>query len=207
MNKQAANLKTQQGAALAIGLILLLIITLMGYTGMKGTMLQEKMAAGLHNRTLANSGANSAIREGETFLYGLVEDTNGVNVYGTPTGVYNNLYSYLLDPDDPTSIENPRLTGFFQQNWNSTDGTDHAEDFTSFAGNASLNATPQYIIHEVVFGTDEDNSRDTEEPVIEASQNKQRSFMITGKSQSGDGKSISLMQSMFTVVTGSDATN
>ena len=63
--------KHQQGAALAIGLILLLIITLSGYVSMKGTILQEKMAIGLHNRALSNNGANSALRGGESFLYNL----------------------------------------------------------------------------------------------------------------------------------------
>ncbi|MDJ1140710.1 PilX N-terminal domain-containing pilus assembly protein [Marinicella sp. X102] len=197
----------QQGAALAIGLILLVIITLMGYAGMKGTILQEKMAAGLHNRNLANSGANSAIRQGEFFLYNLVEVTNGVNVRGTPTGEFNDLYTLLLDPDDPNSAKNPVLEDFFRRNWNSTDGTEHEYDFTGLTGNAGLKQRPQYLIHEVVYGNETNDSGDAEAPAKAGSQNKQRSFMVTGKSQSGDGNTISLAQSMFTVVTGSDATN
>ncbi len=207
MKRQPHSINTQHGAALAVGLILLLIITLMGYTGMKGTMLQEKMAAGLHNRSLANSGANSAIRQGESFLYNLVEVTNGINVRGTPNGVFNNLYSLLSDPDDPTSQQNPVLTEFFERNWNSASGTEHDEDFTNLSGNAALNAIPQYLIHEIVYGDAPNNSSDGEAAAQVGSQNKQRSFMVTGKSQSGDGNSIALMQSMFTVVTGSDATN
>ncbi len=207
MKSQSLNLNKQHGAALAIGLILLLIITLMGYTGMKGTILQEKMAAGLHNRTLANSGANSAIRQGETFLYNLVEVTNGISVRGTPTGVFNSLYSLLADLDDPTSAENIIITDFYQRNWDSLSGTEHNYNFLTLAGNAGLNAAPQYLIHEVAYGNPANNSGDGEEPAQAGSQNKQRSFMVTGKSQSGDGNSIALMQSMFTVVTGSDATN
>ncbi len=208
MKTRYIHMKNQQGAALAVGLILLVIITLMGYTGMKGTILQEKMAAGLHNRTLANSGANSAIRQGENFLYNLVEITNGVDVRGTPGGVFNNLYSLLSDIDDPTSPKNPVLTDFFQRNWNSSNGTEHNYDFTSASGNAGLNAQPQYIIHEVVYGgVGSGRSTDGEEAAKKGSESTQRSFMVTGKSQSGDGNSIALMQSMFTVVTASDATN
>lgn len=207
MRRNLTSLPKQQGAALAIGLILLVIITLMGYTGMKGTILQEKMAAGLHNRTLANSGANSAVRQGESFLYNLVDQTNGINVKGTPNGVFNNLYSLLTDIEDPTSPMNPVLVNFLKRNWDSSDGTEHDYDFTAVGGNGGLNAIPQYLIHEVAYGTATRDSGDADEPAREGVNCKQRSFMVTGKSQSGDGNSISLLQSMFTVVTGCDATN
>ena len=148
------SMKKQNGAALAIGLILLVIITLMGYTSMKGTMLQEKMAAGLHNRTLANSGANSALREGEDFLYHLVEETNGVDVVGTAEGSFNKIYSYLLDSDDSTSAINPKVTEFMQQNWTSGSGTEHGFDFTVVHDNAKLKTKPQYLIYELVNAND-----------------------------------------------------
>jgi len=79
------NTQKQTGAALVVGLILLLIITLMGYSTMKGTMLQEKMAAGIHNRILAYGGANSALRDGEGFLYNLIDSTNGCLLYTSPS--------------------------------------------------------------------------------------------------------------------------
>lgn len=207
MIKNQSNMKRQQGAALAIGLIMLVIITLMGYTGMKGTILQEKMAAGLHNRSLANSGANSGIRQGEYFLYTLVDQTNGIDVRGTPAGEFNNLYSLLLDPNDPTSEKNPVLVEYLKRNWNSTAGTEHNYAFTSVSGNGALKELPQYLIHEVTYGNTTSNSGDAENPATSGSDCKQRSFMVTGKSQSGDGNSISLLQSMYTVVTGCDATN
>ncbi len=208
MNKYSSYPHKQQGAALAVGLILLLIITLMGYTSMKGTMLQEKMAAGLHNRSLAYSGANSALRQGESFLYNLVEVTNGVNVKGTPNGSLNDLFTLLADPDDPTSIQNPVLTEFFERNWVSTRGTEHLHDFLSIGGNGALAAQPQYLIHEVLFGESSNDTTSTDDPASGGGDgNKQRSFVVTGKSQSGDGRSIAMVQSLYTVVTGSDATN
>lgn len=207
MRRNLTSLPKQQGAALAIGLILLVIITLMGYTGMKGTILQEKMAAGLHNRTLANTGANSAIRQGESFLYNLVDQTNGINVRGTPNGAFNQIYSLSGDLDDPSSPMNPVLVNFFKRNWDSTDGTEHDYDFTAVGGNGGLNARPQYLIHEVLIGPERRDSIDAEETATLGSSCSQRSFMVTGKSQSGDGNSISLLQSMFTVVSGCDATN
>jgi type IV pilus assembly protein PilX len=59
----------QQGIALAVGMILLLIISIIGVTSMKSAILQEKMAAGLKNRELADAAALSLMVEAEKFVY------------------------------------------------------------------------------------------------------------------------------------------
>ncbi|KAA3642558.1 MAG: hypothetical protein DWP95_05345 [Proteobacteria bacterium] len=207
-NQSIQTLRHQQGAALAVGLILLLIITLMGYAGMKGTMLQEKMAAGLHNRSLAQSGANSAVRAGEEFLYNLVEQTNGVDVRGTPNGAFHNLYSQLQDPENPASGFNTIVTDFKQRNWTSGKGTVHSHDFTSASYDSSkLNRQPFYIVEEIAatstgaVNSQEFGTRGGSDI------NEQKAFLITGKSDSGDGKTIVLNQSMYTVVVSSSPTN
>ena len=198
----------QQGAALAVGLILLVIITLMGYTGMKGTMLQEKMAAGIHNRSLANSGSNSALREGETFLYNLVRDTNGIGVEGTSDGSFRSLYSYLADEDDPTSGINPVVDDFLKQNWVNSSGTAHGYDFTAVPYNGSLIRSPEYLIYELPWSS---SGRGTQQfgggGSSGSSGTNQQSFVVVGKSQSGDGLSYSIVQSLYTVVTSSPPTN
>ena len=197
--------KHQQGAALAVGLILLLVITLMGYVSMKGTMLQEKMAAGLHNRSLAMAGANSAVRDGESFLFNLIDSTNSVNVGGTPNGDFFGIYSQLSDPSDHTSAVNPNVELFKQRNWNSANGTVHGNDFTTSTYNGALSQQPQYLIEEVIFG---ERSKDTNaiRPGAGGS-SKPRVFLVTGKSPSGDGRTIALVQSMFTAVISSSSSN
>lgn len=204
-----SGMRKQQGAALAVGLILLLIITLMGYTGMKSTMLQEKMAAGIHNRSLANAGSNSALRAGESKLYNLVKETNGVNVTGTPDGAFRDLFSYLADEDDPTSGVNPVVDDFLKQNWVNSRGTGHDYDFTAVGYNGALVRSPEFLIYELPWssagpGTQEFASGST--PGDNAG-NKQQSFVVVGKSQSGDGLSYSLVKSLYTVVTSSSPTN
>ena len=209
MRNIGKSMNHQEGAALAIGLILLLIITLMGYTGMKGTILQEKMAAGLHNRSLANSGSNSALRAGESFLYDLIEITNGVNVRGTPDGRFNNLYSaYDTIEEGQPVVENPVLTSFLEKNWSTAYGTEHSYDFINTPSyNGKLKTLPKYLIHEVVFGGETGVSAAFDESGFGADGSVQRSFIVTGKSQSGDGKSLAMMQSLYTVVAGSGGTN
>jgi type IV pilus assembly protein PilX len=226
-NLKLQSVQRQQGAALAIGLILLVIITLMGYTGMKSTMLQEKMAAGLHNRSLANTGAHSALREGEKFLYNLVDNTNGVQATGTPTGALFNIYSMYERVGDPTSGENAIVQDFKQNSWTSTAGTETVEDYTSISAlGASLSVQPQYVIQHIrstadipgVFGGSS-NGGITHEfgssgsggggsgSGTGGSGNVQDTYLITAKSRSGDGNSFAISQTVYTVVSSSSPTN
>ena len=55
----------QNGAVLFISLIFLLIMTIIGITAMKTTVLEEKMASNTKNRNLALQAAEAALRAGE----------------------------------------------------------------------------------------------------------------------------------------------
>lgn len=202
------SMKRQNGAALAVGLILLLIITLMGYAGMKGTILQEKMAAGLHNRSLAHAGANSAVRAGETYLYDLVSNTNGVNVSGTPEGSLFNIYSNFEERGNQSSGINTRVEAFKKRNWTSSIGVSHSHDFSSASFNGSVQKRPEYIIEEmIVEGRGGKNSQEFGSGGSSGDSSKQKAFLVTGKGESGDGNTITLLQSMYTVMVDSSATN
>jgi type IV pilus assembly protein PilX len=54
--------------ALVVGLIFLLITTLMAITAMSGVVMQERMAGNLRNASIAQAGADSAVRAGENWL-------------------------------------------------------------------------------------------------------------------------------------------
>lgn len=62
----------QQGVALAIGLIFLLITTLIALSAMSGVVMQERMAGNLRNVSIARGAAESALRAGEIFLAGVI---------------------------------------------------------------------------------------------------------------------------------------
>lgn len=199
--------KHQQGAALAIGLILLLIITLSGYVSMKGTILQEKMAIGLHNRALSNNGANTALRGGESFLYNLVKQTNGVNIEGTPDGSLFGIYTRYNDTSNPASGMNANYTTFIQDG---SGGKEFSADIDLTATgslNANLAEQPKYMIQELL--TSESNGASTQfggtGGVGGGSSNQQKTYLVTGWSTSGDGKSSSLVQSLYTAVVSSSS--
>ena len=81
------NLKQRQnGAVLAVGLIILLVMTLIGVSTIGTTVMQEHMNGNVRDRQLAFHAAESALREGEAFIETVVSTAafNGTNgLYGT----------------------------------------------------------------------------------------------------------------------------
>lgn len=63
------NAAYQSGAVLIISLIMLLLLTLIGTTGMQSTSLEEKMAGNMRDRHLAFQAAESALKAAEAILF------------------------------------------------------------------------------------------------------------------------------------------
>ena len=75
--KMQINKIKQQGVALAIGMILLLTVSIIGVTSMKSAMLQDRMAAGLKNKELSDAAALSMLSAAEHWLYAYFMIGNG----------------------------------------------------------------------------------------------------------------------------------
>jgi len=76
---QLAGLQKERGAVLAISLIFLLVMTLIGLTGMKTSVLEEKMAGNSRNQGLAFQAAEVGLHGAERYLNSIVtaSDFNG----------------------------------------------------------------------------------------------------------------------------------
>lgn len=59
---------TQSGAVLVVALVMLLILTLIGVSGMSSVTLEEKMVSNMQNANKSFQGAEAALNECETFL-------------------------------------------------------------------------------------------------------------------------------------------
>lgn len=59
---------SQRGVALVIALILLIVVTLVGLAGIRGTTMQEKMAGNFYDRELAFQSAEAGLREAESLI-------------------------------------------------------------------------------------------------------------------------------------------
>ena len=76
----------QSGAVLVISLIMLLLLTLIGTSGMQATSLEEKMAGNLRDKNLAFQAAESALKAGEASLNPLPAFTDaGTNGFYSQT--------------------------------------------------------------------------------------------------------------------------
>ena len=68
MNKPIRPKKEQAGVVLVICLMMLLLLTLMGVSGMGSTALEEKMANNMRDRNVAFQAAEATLRHAELFV-------------------------------------------------------------------------------------------------------------------------------------------
>lgn len=102
MTQYARELTRQQGSALIIALVFLLVMTLIGTTAMQGTSQQEGMAGNVRNRNLAFQAAEAALRDAENALDGgvtgiaLVPNRDWVNFDWTTATAYASALDQLV---------------------------------------------------------------------------------------------------------------
>ena len=59
---------SEKGAVLLVALIVLLLMTIIGISSMRGTSLQERMAGNMRDQNLAFQSAETAMRQAEAFV-------------------------------------------------------------------------------------------------------------------------------------------
>lgn len=112
----------QQGVALVVVLVVLLLATLIGLAAMRGTLMQERMTANLYDRSIAFQSAERALREAEAAVK------------------LNGSIGYECDPqkvDTPCPLPDPNTGTVTGENW--------ANASAPPAGSLSA-GTPQYLI-------------------------------------------------------------
>ena len=67
-NRPLAAVRKQSGVVLVVSIILLLVLTLIGLSSMRGTTLEERMAGNWRDANYALQSAEAALRGAETFL-------------------------------------------------------------------------------------------------------------------------------------------
>ena len=132
MLRMPKSVHRQTGAVLATSLIMLLVITLVAVSSMRGTALEEKMAGAARDRNLAFQTTESAIREAELAIEGVVSLGN----YNGTGGLYG--------------LSDPEPAFYSATTW--TDGTQHVVTTASYG---AYEAPRYYIKHfTTVVGTE-----------------------------------------------------
>lgn len=78
----------EKGAVLVVGLIMVLLISIIGVSAIRGSNLQESMAGNMRERNLAFQAAESALRIGE----GIVSDQVSRPLITNTQGLYGDTY-------------------------------------------------------------------------------------------------------------------
>lgn len=78
----------ERGAVLVVGLVMVLLISIIGISAIRGSNLQEAMAGNMRERNLAFQASESALRIGEESI----SDTKTRPVINNSAGLYNDTY-------------------------------------------------------------------------------------------------------------------
>jgi type IV pilus assembly protein PilX len=146
----------QKGAVLIVSLVMLIIMTLLGISGMNNTVMQERMAGNQRNSTLAFQAAEAALRAAEIAI-----DTTWGSDFpdGDTTGSTANdnhgvflLNSSALDPDLTNDTEwwAERTGAANNTFWNNRGTNAYAANTLEFQ-NGEFLGMPQYIIEKIGY--------------------------------------------------------
>jgi type IV pilus assembly protein PilX len=160
----------QRGAVLVISLIMLLVMTLIGITGMQSSSMEEKMVSNVRDIDLSFQAAEAALREAEASLQAVVLDEfDGSNV-----GLYQ-----------PAAAGDPPL-------WEQS-STWSAGGYVPYSKTLSyLSEQPKYIIEELSPIPDPKGSVAADEPLPDT-----RVYRVTARGLGGGDKAITILQAAF----------
>ena len=159
----------QSGAALFVALIMLLLMTIIGVTSMKSTVLEEKMAGNMINRGFAFQAAESALKDGENIL----KSTTILPVFPKPdAGLYL-----------PSTTNTPR--------WERVDWSKDAETKAYSGTLTNIAAKPRYIIEELPATPESGGSLEV------GVAGEVRFYRVTSRGVGGTDKAIVMLQSTY----------
>jgi len=135
MKKRIRPFNKQKGVVLVVSLIMLLLLTLIGITGVQVTSMEEKMAGNVRDQNIAFQAAESTLKEAETFI--LTQLSTGDATYNVGGGL---LSSTQAEPDF-----------FLAATWTGTNSVVTSDGFRDyFVNNSGITiANPRYIIRRI----------------------------------------------------------
>lgn len=142
--------RAQRGAVLVIALIFLLLLTILAISASGRSLLQERMAGGLHNAQQAAMGAQTALRGAEWKLW--TSTSNVTSHLNCGNGIFTDCY--VNDPAKPiAAVEDFRTKpGWITAGSTEYKGAGGSTDYTSIATGTEvgdLANNPHYIIEDL----------------------------------------------------------
>lgn len=133
----------QSGVVLAVSLIMLLVVTLLGVSSMRGTILEEKMAGNARDRNLAFQSTESAVREAENSIEAVVSLGNfdgSAGLFGltdpepdySASTTWSDATKHVLAAANYNSYHAPK---FFIKHFTTVSGTEGALNMSGYGDN------------------------------------------------------------------------
>jgi len=163
----------QQGIALVVALILLVVMTLVGLSGLRTVTLEERMTSHTFDRSISFQAAEAALKEAEAFI----QLNQALPALQPALGVACNVANGVCGAPNPATLER----------W--FEGTTPWFSATALT-NGGISITPQYIIEYL------GNGFSCSPGVVGSATNCSR-YRITARSNAGADRSVVLLQSIY----------
>lgn len=185
--------RLQRGATLIVALILLLLMSLLAASSLRGTLLQERMSSNTYDHDLAFQSAEAGLRMGERVaeIWSGNSVANPLPRCNVPTPA-KGLYDSTPDTANPSLCTAPLwkgpAPGTAGSYWHDASG-DAGADIITF-NNDKLSLAPYYIVE--LIATNAPCQIDTP-----ATNQKCNRFRVTAMSRAGNGRSKVILQSIY----------
>ncbi|MCI0506014.1 MAG: PilX N-terminal domain-containing pilus assembly protein [Gammaproteobacteria bacterium] len=166
----------QSGSVLIISLIVMLILTILGVSGMKSSVLEEKMAGNMRDGQLAFQAAEATLREAEQYIEGNVVSIANFDTDGSD-GLYDKSQQNLWD-----SI-----------GWTSGDSLEFSDFNTGYA----VNTPPRYIIEHLASQQNNVDTLNMDNYGQGTGAGRIEMFLITARATGSSGNTVVMLQSTY----------
>lgn len=164
----------QEGVALIVALIFLLLMNILAVTALGTTTLEERMASNMSDTNIAFQSAESALRGGENWIGGQMNKP-------------------VFDPADGTDgLHLPSLSAV--QVWEETTGVWTSTDVQSYSGMQGVSQQPIYIIEDL--GTMPEDKGSLVMPANYKSSGKNL-FRVTARGNGRTDTAVVMLQSVY----------
>lgn len=170
--------RTQRGVALFISLVLLLILTIIGVSAVQTTTMETRMARNEHDSMLAFQAAESALRDAEEVLEGVVTTATF-----TDTGT-DGLWT-IAEMGDPDRWEQAGV-------W---EGNTSIETTTDLGGIVA--EPPRYLIEHIASVLREENAYQVSDPYAASAADRIEIFRVTARGTGGSTNARVLLQTTY----------
>ena len=167
------HMQRQSGSVLIISLIVMLVLTILGVSGMKSAVLEEKMAGNVRNTHLA---FEATLREAEQYIEDNIVSVNNFDTDGSD-GLYDKSQQKLWN----------------NINWDSSDSI----EYTNFDTSYSVKTPPRYVIEHLATNQDNLDTLNLDNYGQGTGAGRVELFLITARATGSSGNNIVLLQATY----------